>query len=312
MTPPTFADVLEAETRLQGLIRNTPVHMSGTLDELAGCELYFKCENFQKTGSFKYRGATNAIQKLDDTTAARGVVTHSSGNHAQALALAAKVRGIPAHVVMPHTASPVKKQAVLGYGGIVIECEPTLADRERTANEIVASTGGTLIPPFDHPDVIAGQGTAACEFLIQVPQLDVIIVPVGGGGMISGYCIAAAGAASQVKIIGAEPLEADDASRSLTTGERQPAKPPTSIADGLLTSLGNLTWPIIRKHVSVIYTVSEAEIRAAMRLVWERMKLVIEPSAAVGVAVALRERGLGRRVGVVLCGGNVSLDNLPW
>ena len=312
MTPPTYADVLEAETRLQGLIRNTPVHTCETLDRLAGRELFFKCENFQKTGSFKYRGATNAIQKLDDATASRGVVTHSSGNHAQALALAAKVRGITAHVVMPHTASPIKKQAVLDYGGIVIECEPTLTDRERAAIEIVARTGGTLIPPFDHPDVIAGQGTAALELLNQVPQLDSIVVPVGGGGMISGYCLAAAGAAPQVKIIGAEPLEADDASRSLASGERQPAKPPTSIADGLLTSLGDLTWPIIREQVSVIHTVTESEIRAAMRLVWERMKLVIEPSAAVGVTVALRERNLGQRVGVVLCGGNVSLDKLPW
>ena len=312
MTPPTYADVLEAETRLQGLIRNTPVHTCETLDRLAGRELFFKCENFQKTGSFKYRGATNAIQKLDDATASRGVVTHSSGNHAQALALAAKVRGITAHVVMPHTASPIKKQAVLDYGGIVIECEPTLTDRERAAIEIVAKTGGTLIPPFDHPDVIAGQGTAALELLNQVPQLDSIVVPVGGGGMISGYCLAAAGAAPQVKIIGAEPLEADDASRSLASGERQPAKPPTSIADGLLTSLGDLTWLIIREQVSVIHTVTEAEIRAAMRLVWERMKLVIEPSAAVGVTVALRERNLGQRVGVVLCGGNVSLDKLPW
>ena len=312
MTPPTYADVLEAETRLQGLIRNTPIHTCETLDRLAGRELFFKCENFQKTGSFKYRGATNAIQKLDAATASRGVVTHSSGNHAQALALAAKVRGITAHVVMPHTASPIKKQAVLGYGGIVIECEPTLTDRERAAIEIVARTGGTLIPPFDHPDVIAGQGTAALELLNQVPQLDSIVVPVGGGGMISGYCLAAAGAAPQVKIIGAEPLEADDASRSLASGERQPAKPPTSIADGLLTSLGDLTWPIIREQVSVIHTVTEAEIRAAMRLVWERMKLVIEPSAAVGVTVALRERNLGQRVGVVLCGGNVSLDKLPW
>jgi threonine dehydratase len=311
MTPPTFADVLEAETRLQGLIRTTPVHMSGMLDQLAGCELYFKCENFQKTGSFKYRGATNAVQKLDKATAARGVVTHSSGNHAQALALAAKVRGISAHVVMPRTASPIKKQAVIGYGGNVVECEPTLADRERVANEIVARTGGTLIPPFDHPDVIAGQATAACEFLIQVP-LDVIIVPVGGGGMISGYCLAAAGAAPQVKIIGAEPELAGDAAESLASGVRQPQMKPTSIADGLLTSLGDLTWPIIQKHVSAIYTVSEDEIVAAMRLVWERMKLVIEPSAAVGVAVALRERNLGQRVGVVLCGGNVSLDKLPW
>lgn len=313
--PPTLADVQAAAERIRPFVRHTPVHTCGTLDALSGRRLYFKCENFQTTGSFKYRGATNAVQKLDAATAARGVVTHSSGNHAQALALAAKVRGIPATIVMPRTAPAVKKQAVIGYGGRVIECEPTVSERHRVANEVVADTGGVLIPPYDHPDVIAGQGTAALELLADVPDLDAVVVPVGGGGMLSGYCVAVKGVKPAVRVFGAEPLNADDAARSLATGERQPPLPPNSIADGLLTNLGELTWPIIREHVESVVTVTEAEIVAAMRLVWERMKLVIEPSAAVGVAVVLGEpfrATNAERVGVVLCGGNVSLDKLYW
>lgn len=311
----SLADVLAAADRIRPFVRHTPVHTCGTLDRLSGRELFFKCENFQTTGSFKYRGATNAVRKLDDATAARGVVTHSSGNHAQALALAAKVRGIPATIVMPRTAPAVKKQAVLGYGGRVIECEPVVSERERVANQAVADTGGVLIPPYDHPDVIAGQGTAALELLADVPDLDAAVVPVGGGGMLSGYCVAIKGTKPAVRVFGAEPLNADDAARSMATGERQPQVPPNSIADGLLTNLGELTWPIIRKHVEAVFTVTEAEIAAAMRLVWERMKLVIEPSAAVGVAVVLGEKFKStdaKRVGVVLCGGNVSLDKLYW
>lgn len=311
----SLADVLAAADRIRPFVRHTPVHTSGTMDALAGRKLFFKCENFQTTGSFKYRGATNAVQKLDAATASRGVVTHSSGNHAQALALAAKVRGIPATVVMPRTAAAVKKQAVVGYGGRVVECEPTVADRLRVVNEIAATTGATLIPPYDHPDVIAGQGTAALELLADVPDLEAVVVPVGGGGMLSGYCVAIKGTNPAVTVFGAEPLNADDAARSLATGDRQPQVPPNSIADGLLTNLGELTWPIIREHVAGVFTVTEAEIVAAMRLVWERMKLVIEPSAAVGVAVVLGEAFEGvtaGRVGVVLCGGNVSLDKLYW
>jgi threonine dehydratase len=314
--PVTLDDIRAAAGRIRGFARRTPVLTCGTIDALAGREVYFKCENLQKTGSFKYRGATNAVQKLDDATAARGVVTHSSGNHAQALALAARVRGVPATIVMPRTATPVKKAAVVGYGGTVVECEPTLADRERVAADIVARTGGTLIPPFDHPDVIAGQGTACLELLEDAPDLAAVVVPVGGGGMISGWAIAAKGSRTGITVYGAEPLLADDAARSLAAGERQPQLPPASIADGLLTSLGDLTWPVVRDRVDGIFTVTEAEIIAAMRLVWERMKLVIEPSAAVGVAAILGERfralpGLPR-VGVVLCGGNVALDRLPW
>jgi threonine dehydratase/serine racemase len=315
MSAVTLADVRAAADRVRPFVLHTPVHTSDTMDALSGRRLFFKCENFQKTGSFKYRGATNAVRKLDDATAARGVVTHSSGNHAQALALAAKVRGIPATIVMPRTAPAVKRQAVIGYGGRVIECEPIVSERERVANQAVADTGGVLIPPYDHPDVIAGQGTAALELLADVPDLDAVVVPVGGGGMLSGYCVAIKGTKPGVRVFGAEPKNADDAARSMATNERQPPVPPNSIADGLLTNLGELTWPIIREHVEAVFTVSEAEIATAMRLVWERMKLVIEPSAAVGVAVVLGEAFKAtdaKRVGVVLCGGNVSLDKLYW
>jgi threonine dehydratase len=312
----TLADVRTAAERIRPFIVRTPVQTSDTLDALSGRKLFFKCELFQKTGSFKYRGATNAVQKLDASTAARGVVTHSSGNHAQALALAARVRGIPAHIVMPHTAPRVKKEAVLGYGGRVIECEPTPTARQQMADQVTAETGGVLIPPFDHPDVIAGQGTGALELFEDVPDLDAVVVPVGGGGMISGYCVALAELNPQLRVFGAEPKNADDAARSLETGNRQPAVPPNSIADGLLTNLGDLTWPIVQKQVQRIFTVSEAEIRLAMRLIWERMKLVIEPSAAVGVAVVLgaefRQTVDAANVGVVLCGGNVQLDKLYW
>jgi threonine dehydratase/serine racemase len=301
--------------RIAGLAHRTPTVTCDTLDRLAGRELFLKCENLQKTGSFKFRGATNAVRALSDEVAARGVVTHSSGNHAQALALAAKMRGVAAHVVMPRTAPAVKKAAVLGYGGRVIECEPTLAAREATAAAVVADTGGTLIPPFDHPDVIAGQGTACLELLTDVPDLDAVVVPVGGGGLISGFAIAGRGLQPTLRVFGAEPELAGDAARSKATGERQPAMPPTSVADGLLTGLGDLTWPVVRDLVEAVFTVTEAEIVAAMRLVWERAKLVIEPSAAVGVAVVVGEafrRVDAARVGVVLCGGNVDLDRLPW
>jgi threonine dehydratase len=317
--PPYAANlemILDAAERIRPFVHRTPILTCDTIDRLAGRSIVFKCEHLQKIGAFKYRGATNAVQKLDAETAARGVVTHSSGNHAQALAFAAQKRGIPAWIVMPRTASRIKKEAVVGYGGQVIECEPTLPERERMANELVERTGGTLIPPFDHADVIAGQGTAALELLEDAPDLDAVIAPVGGGGLLSGFCLASRGLKPEIRVFGAEPLGADDAARSKAAGEWIPQEAPNSIADGLLTSLGQLTWPIIRDEVEAIFTVSEPEILAAMRLVWERMKQVIEPSAAVGVAVILSEQfrqlpGL-RRVGVVLCGGNVDLDRLPW
>jgi threonine dehydratase/serine racemase len=318
MTPHAveLQDVLSAARRLSGRAHRTPVLTCVTLDRLAGRSLFFKCEHLQKAGAFKFRGACNAVWRLAQDVADRGVVTHSSGNHAQALALAARMRGIPAHVVMPRNASPVKKRAVREYGGRVIECEPTLAARETTADAVLAETGGTLIPPYNHPDVIAGQGTVALELLDQVPGLDAVVAPVGGGGLVSGVCVAAKALQPSLRVFAAEPAGADDAARSKAAGVLIPQASPRTVADGLLTSLGDLTWPIIRDEVEQVVTVGEEEIVAAMRLVWERAKLLIEPSAAVAVAAVLSEAmrdlpGLGR-VGVVLSGGNVNLDQLPW
>jgi threonine dehydratase/serine racemase len=311
-----FNDILAAAKRIEGIVHRTPVMTSDTFDRLAGRRVFFKCENLQKVGAFKYRGATNAVLRLSDSEAARGVVTHSSGNHAQALALAARVRGIPAYIVMPRTAPAVKKAAVECYGGKVTLCEPTLSAREETAVRLVKETGATLIPPFDHPDVIAGQGTAALELLEDVPDLDAVVVQVGGGGQIAGWCIAARGVNPSIRVFGAEPTGADDAARSKAKGEWLPQTAPDTIADGLLTSTGALTWPVIRDQVERIITVSEEEIRTAMRFVWERMKLIVEPSGVVGAAAVLRDEfkrfeGVAR-VGVVFSGGNVSLDKLYW
>lgn len=308
--------VRDAARRLAGRAHRTPVMTCATLDRRAGRALFFKCENFQKVGAFKFRGACNAVMKLTADAAARGVVTHSSGNHAQALALAAQLRGIPAHIVMPRNASPVKRRAVEGYGGRVIECEPTLAARESTAAAVLAETGGTLIPPYDHPDVIAGQGTVALELLEQVAGLDVLVAPVGGGGLVAGISVAAKALDPSLRIVAAEPRGADDAARSKAAGILIPQTAPRTVADGLLTSLGEHTWPILRDQVERVVTVSEEEIITAMRLVWERAKLVIEASAAVAVAAVLTEafRRVERvhRVGIVLSGGNVNLDQLPW
>jgi threonine dehydratase len=320
MTTTTYAcdlaAVRQAADRIAGAVHRTPVMTSETLNHLAGRSVFVKCENLQKTGAFKFRGATNAIRKLDPVLASRGVVTHSSGNHAQALALAARVRGIPAYIVMPKTAPTVKKAAVEGYGGIVTLCEPTLAAREETAAELVKKTGATLIPPFEHPDVIAGQGTAALEFLQEVPDLDAIITPVGGGGLLSGCCIAARGVRPGIRVFGGEPLGADDAARSKAANKWVPQTGPNTIADGLLTSLGQLTWPIIRDLVERVITVTDDQIRAAMRFVWERMKLIVEPSGAVAVAVILSDefKSLSEinKVGIIPSGGNVSLDKLYW
>lgn len=312
----TLADVRAAAERIRGVVHRTPVMTSETLDFFSGRRLFFKCENLQKVGAFKYRGATNAVRKLTDAEAARGVVTHSSGNHAQALALAARVRGIPAYIVMPKTAPAVKRAAVEGYGGKVTPCEPNLAAREEAAARLVAETGATLIPPFDHPDVIAGQGTAVLELLEDVPDLDAVITPVGGGGLLAGCALAARELKPGVRVFGAEPAGADDAARSKAAGAWQPQTAPNTIADGLLTSTGELTWPVIRDLVARVFTVTDDEIRAAMRLVWERMKLIVEPSGAVGLAVALSDafRALAgaERVGIVFSGGNVSLDKLYW
>ncbi|HMN95071.1 MAG TPA: pyridoxal-phosphate dependent enzyme [Phycisphaerales bacterium] len=310
----TLQDIVAAHDRIRPLVHRTPVATCGALDALAGRRLVFKCENFQKVGAFKFRGACNAVFRLSEEAARRGVVTHSSGNHAQALALAARLRGVPATIVMPENSPRVKVDAVRGYGAAIVFCAPTQQARERAASELVAASGATLIPPYDHADVIAGQGTLALELFEQRPDLAGVIVPVGGGGLIAGVAIAAKGLRPGVRIIGAEPAEADDAYRGKLSGRRQPALATATIADGLRTALGDLTWPVVRDCVDEIVTVSETAIRKAMRLVFERLKLVIEPSAGVGVAAALDERirclpGLDP-LGVVLCGGNVDLDGL--
>jgi len=267
-------------------------------------------------GAFKFRGASNAVQKLSDDDAARGVVTHSSGNFAQALALAARTRGIPAHIVMPSNAPAVKQRAVAGYGGQITLCEPTLEARTRTAADIQHSTGATLLHPYDHPDVIAGQGTVGLELVSQVPSLDAIIAPLGGGGLLSGVTLAARGLLPNISVYGAEPSGADDAYRSKRAGQRIPQTAPDTVADGLLTSLGDWTWPVVRDLVSDVFVVDDNAILDAMRLIWERMKLVVEPSAAVPLAVVLSEpfkrRCQHRRIAIVLSGGNVDLDSFTW
>ncbi len=308
--------IREAQTRIAPYAHCTPVMTCSTLDQMAGRSLFFKCENLQKVGAFKFRGACNAVLRLDPDLASRGVVTHSSGNHAQALALAASIRGIEAHVVMPHTAPAVKRRAVQGYGARIYPCEPTLAAREALASRVIEDTGATLIPPYDHPNTIAGQGTVALEIMEQVENLHAIIAPIGGGGLVAGITIAAKALQPSIRIFAAEPCGADDAARSKIAGRLIPQTDPKTIADGLLTSLGQHTWPIIRDHVEGVITVTDEQIIAAMRLVWERMKTVIEPSAAVAVAAVLTDsfKSLSRtsRVGVVLSGGNVDLDQCLW
>jgi threonine dehydratase len=309
-------EVQEAAKRIAGWAHVTPVMTCATLNRRAGKSLFFKCEQWQKVGAFKFRGACNAVRKLTPEAAARGVVTHSSGNHAQALALAARMRGVPAHIVMPRTASAVKTRAVEDYGARIVLCEPNLSARETTTADVQAQTGATLVPPYNHPDVIAGQGTIALELHEQAPLLEAIIAPIGGGGLIAGLAIAAKALNPKVRIFAAEPLGADDAARSKTAGKLIPQTNPQTIADGLLTSLGDLTWPVVRDLVERVVTVSEEEISAAMRLVWERAKLLIEPSAAVAVAAVLSAEFQAltdlHHVGVVLSGGNVDLERLPW
>ena len=303
-----------AAERIRPHIHRTPVLTCATLDELSGARLFFKCENLQKVGAFKMRGASNAVFSLSEQEAASGVATHSSGNHAQDLALAARLRGVPAYVVMPRTAPPVKKRAVDGYGAEIIECEPTLAARESTLEEVVARTGATFIHPYDDERIIAGQGTAALELLTDIPSIETLVVPVGGGGLLSGTAIAAAGIRPGTSVWGAEPSGADDAFRSLRDGVLYPSVNPTTIADGLLTSLSHRTHRIITALTDGIVTTQEKTIVRAMRLLWERAKLLVEPSAAVPLAAILDhpERFSGRTIGIVLSGGNVNLDNLPW
>jgi threonine dehydratase/serine racemase len=311
-----LAAVRDAAARIEGHAKRTPVATCGTLDRLAGRSLFLKCEQYQKGGAFKFRGACNAVMKLGDADAARGVATHSSGNFAQALALAARTRGIAAHVVMPSNAPAVKRRAVEDYGARVVLCAPTLAAREAKLAEVIEETGAVFLHPFDNADVIAGQGTVALELLEQAPDVDAIVAPVGGGGLLAGIAIAATELRPGVRVFGAEPLGADDAARSKQAGRVVPMVEPKTIADGLLSSLGTLTWPVLRDRVEQIVTVSESEIIAAMRLAWERGKLLIEPSATVALAavlhVSFRALHQVERVGVVLSGGNVDLDRLPW
>ena len=311
---PSLDDIRVAARRIAPFIHRTPVMTCASLDALAGAKLYFKCENLQKTGSFKIRGATNAILQLSAAEAARGVVTLSSGNHAAAVARAAAARGIAAHIVMPKNAPAVKCRAVEGYGGVITFCEPTFEAREAASRRLVEETGGVLVHPYNDRRVIAGQGTAALELLEDVPELDVLLVPVSGGGLLSGNAIAATSVRPSVRVVGCEPANADDACRSLKSGHIEKNATADTIADGLRAQLCDLTFGILRERVDEIVRVSEQEIVEAMRLVWERMKLVIEPSAAVAVAPAVGRavRGEGKRVGVLLSGGNVDLSALPF
>jgi len=311
---PSFEDVLAAAERIRGRVHRTPVMTSSAIDAIAGAQLHFKCENLQKVGAFKARGATNAVLSLDDEAAGRGVATHSSGNHAAALAYAAGIRGVPANVVMPWSAPPVKKAAVSGYGALITECEPTLEARETTLDAVVERTGATFIHAYDNPMVIAGQGTASLELITDVPDLDAVIAPVGGGGLMSGTAIAVSASRPDITIWGSEPAGADDAFRSLRDGTLYPSVEPKTIADGLLTSLSDRTFRILSERLAGILTVKEETIVRAMRLLWERMKLVVEPSGAVPLAAVLEnpDHFADRRVGLIISGGNVDVDHLPW
>ena len=311
---PSLADFRQAHERIEPFIHRTPVLTSVTINRMTGGEIFFKCENLQKAGAFKIRGASNAVLSLSDDEAKRGVATHSSGNHAAALALAAQWRGIPAYVVMPETAPHVKKLAVAGYGAEIIFCKPTLEARERALAEVVARTGAAFVHPYNDLRVIAGQGTAAIELCEQVQNLDLVVAPVGGGGLLSGAAVAVSVISPRTEVIAAEPEGADDAYRSLKSGRIVPSVHPNTIADGLLTSLGDLTFPIIQRRVRDIVLVSEEAIVEAMRCLWERMKILVEPSGAVPLGAILSRRldVKGRRVGIIVSGGNVDLDRLPW
>jgi len=299
----------QAHQRIKPYIHRTPVISSTGINELAGCKIYFKCENFQKIGAFKARGAMNAALSLSTENLDKGLATHSSGNHAQALARAAKLLGVPAYIVMPSTAPAVKKRGVKGFQGQIFECEPTLQARETTLAEVIKKTNATEIHPFNNYDVIAGQATAAKELIEDTDKLDFILAPVGGGGLLSGTLLAAKYFSPGTQVIAGEPEGADDAYRSVKSGKIEPSQA-TSVADGLLTSLGDKTFPIIRDHVKEIITVSDAEIISAMRLIWERMKIIVEPSCAVPLAALLKEKKKfsGKKVGIILSGGNVDLE----
>jgi threonine dehydratase len=311
---PDLSDVKTAHERISPHIHYTPIVTSQFLDAKTGAKLFFKCENFQKAGAFKVRGASNAVFGLDDATAAKGVATHSSGNHALSLSYAAGRRGIPCTVVMPKTAPQAKKDAVIGYGGTIVECEPATTSREAVFAEVVAKTGADFVHPYNDPRVIAGQATCSLELIDQVKDLDCVVAPIGGGGMISGTCLTLSHLAPSIEIYAAEPKQADDAYRSFKAGHIIVDDAPVTVADGLKVPLKDLTWHFVSNHVTDILTASEQEIIDAMKLTWQRMKMVIEPSCAVPLAVILKNPDLfrGKKVGVIITGGNVDLDKLPW
>lgn len=311
---PTYDDMLAAHARIAPHIRRTPVRISDYLNDLSGAQLFFKCENFQEPGAFKVRGATNAVFGLTEDQARKGVATHSSGNHASCLSYAAMLRGIPCNVVMPRTAPQAKKDTVRRYGGVITECEPSTSSREATFAQVQAATGGDFVHPYNDPRVIAGQGTCSREFMEQTDGLDMVVAPIGGGGMISGTCLTLSTLAPETKVIAAEPEQADDAYRSFKAGHIIADDAPKTIADGLLVPLKDLTWHFVSTHVSEIYTASEAEIVEAMKLTWKHLRIVMEPSSAVPLAVVLKNRAAfaGKRVGIIITGGNVDLDKLPW
>jgi threonine dehydratase len=314
MRIPVFSDIQSAYERIKPYIHNTPVLTSQLLNDHFDCELFFKCENFQKVGAFKFRGATNAVLSLSSEERSLGVITHSSGNHAAALALAARMNGVKANIVMPENAPAVKKNAVAGYGASITFCKPTQQAREDTTRMIMEKTGATLVHPYDNFNVVSGQGTAVLELLQEKNDLDVIIAPIGGGGLMSGTSIYVRAFSSSIQVIGAEPANADDAYRSFTTGKLFPSVNPVTVADGLLTSLSELTFSIIRSKVDAIYTVKEESIIDCMLLVWERMKIIIEPSSATVLAVVKENPGVfrGRKTGLIISGGNVDFRNLPF
>ncbi|AGS26497.1 serine dehydratase [Rhizobium sp. R339] len=311
---PTISDMFEAHDRIRPFIHRTPVMTSAYINSLAGAELFFKCENLQKAGAFKARGASNAVFGLSDEQAARGVATHSSGNHGTCLSYAAGRRGIPCTVVMPHSAPQAKKDAVRGYGGTVVECEPSTSSREAVFAEVVAKSGAEFVHPYNDARVIAGQATCSRELLEQVDNLDAVIAPIGGGGMVSGTCLTLSNLAPRVKVYAAEPEQADDAYRSFKAGHIIADDAPNTVADGLKVPLKELTWHFVKRNVSDIVTASEEEIIEAMKLIWKRAKLVMEPSSAVPLAAILKNKSIfaGKRVGVIITGGNVDLDTLPW
>lgn len=311
---PAFEDVKNAYLKIREKVHRTPVLTSTKVNERAGGELFFKCENFQKVGAFKFRGASHAVGELSDEEADSGVATHSSGNHAQAVALAAKLRSIPAHIVMPEDAPKVKVNAVRDYGANITFSEPTQEGRESTLEEVIADTGAAFIHPYDNPDIITGQGSAAIELLEDKPELDIILAPVGGGGLISGTAIAVSGLSPQTHVVATEPEVANDAYLSFESGQLHPVQSTDTVADGLRTSLSELTFACIQKHVDEIVTVSEQEIIEAMRFIWERMKIIIEPSSAVPVAAVFSNKIdlQGKKTGIILTGGNIDLAQLPW